>query len=301
MFFLFLHSCVREVSAVAWNPDNKSQWLFTTTPNWPRPNPAGIPIRDSMYEPGRTGKHEHPYYQLHHSCHTPEHRTQTLICRDLNPDTAYILHYIYSYLTKGQPEQGLIATSPQAKRIISKGIGVYTSPILQPKTPVAHLTTGVAIYAYLPMTPCCLPQPSAADLLFFTNASGESDLTCITSGATLQLTHTGGHYHMDHHTDHTTYKASSHGKLGAMANAIAKIAAHLPAHLPHVVRVWFVVDATVDTHLLLRLARQPLYKVTATRLGTQALLLWKALRSLPPYVQLHIMKTTVPQAPIQKW
>ena len=46
--------------------------------------------------------------------------------------------------------------------------------------------------------------------------------------------------------------------------------------------VWFVVDATVDTHLLLRTARQPLHKATATSLGTQALLLWKALRSLHP-------------------
>ena len=95
---------------------------------------------------------------------------------------------------------------------------------------------------------------------------------------------------MDHHTGHTTYGASSHGELGAMADAIAEIATHLPAHLPHVVRVWFVVDATVDTHLLLRMARQPPHKATATSLSTQALLLWKALRSLPPYVQLHIMK-----------
>ena len=30
--------------------------------------------------------------------------------------------------------------SPNAKRIISKGIGVYATPILQPTTPVAHLT-----------------------------------------------------------------------------------------------------------------------------------------------------------------
>ena len=75
-----------------------------------------------------------------------------------------------------------------------------------------------------------------------------------------------------------------------MADAIAEIAAHLPAHLPHIVWVWFVVDATVDTHLLLRIAKQPLHKATATSLGTQALLLWKALRSLPPYVQLHIVK-----------
>ena len=236
-----------------------------------------------MYEPGRTGKHEHPYYPLHHSCHTPEHRTQTLTCHDLSPDTAYILHYIYSYLTQGQPEQGLIPMFPQAKHIISKGIGVYATPVLQPTTPVAHLTTGIATFAYLPMNPCRLPQPSPADRLFFTDASGEFALTPITGGATLQLTHTGGHYHMDHHTGHTTYETSCHWELGAMADAIAEIAAHLPAHLPHIVRVWFVVDASVDTHLLLRIARQPLHKATATSLGTQALLLWKALRSLPPY------------------
>ena len=140
------------------------------------------------------------------------------------------------------------------------------------------------------MNPCRLPQPSPADRLFFADASSESALTPITWEATLQLTHTGGHYHMDHHTGHTTYGASSHGELGAMADAIAEIAAHLPAHLPHIVRVWFVVDTTVDTHLLLRIARQPLHNATTTSLSTQALLLWEALCSLPPYVQLHIVK-----------
>ena len=175
---------------VAWNPDHKPQWLLTTTPTWPRPDPAEIAIRYSMYEPGRTGKHEHPYYPLHHSCHTSEHRTQTLTCRDLNLDAAYIFHYIYSYLTQGQPEQALITMSPHAKHIISKRIGVYATPILQPTTPSAHLTTGLAIYAYLPMNPCRLRQPSPADLLFFTDASGESALTPITGGTTLQLTRT---------------------------------------------------------------------------------------------------------------
>ena len=275
---------------VAWSPGHTPQWLFTTTPTWPRADAAGVAIRYSMYEPGRTGKHEHTHYPHHHCCRAPEHRTQTLTCHDLNPDTAYILHYIYSYLTQGKPEQGLIAMSPQAKHITTKGIGVYATPILQPTTPVAHLTTGLAIYTYLPMNPCRLPQPSPADRLFFTDASGESALTPINGRATLQLTHTGGHYHMDHHTGHTTYRASSHGELGVMADAIAKIATRLPAHLPHIVRVRFVVDATVDTHLLLRIARQPLHKATATSLGTPALLLWKALCSLPPSVQLHIVK-----------
>ena len=158
--------------------------------------------------------------------------------------------------------------SPRAKRIISKGIVVYATPILQPTTAVAHLTTGLAIYAYLPMKPCCLPHPSPVDLVFFTDASGESAITPITGKAPLQLTHAGRPYHMDHHPGNTTYGASSHGELGAMGDAIARLAATLPSFLLHVVRVWFVVDATVDTHILLRIARQPLQKATATSLVT---------------------------------
>ena len=95
---------------------------------------------------------------------------------------------------------------------------------------------------------------------------------------------------MDHHTGHTTYGASFHGEVGAMADAIAQMPTDLPAHLPHVVRVWLVVDATVNTQLLLRIARQPLHKATVTSLGTQALLLRKALCSPSPYVQLYIVK-----------
>ena len=77
---------------------------------------------------------------------------------------------------------------------------MYATPILQPTTPVAHLATSLAIYAYLLTNPCRLPQQSPADGLLFTDASGESALTPITGGGTLQLTHTGGHYDMDHHT-----------------------------------------------------------------------------------------------------
>ena len=87
-----------------------------------------------------------------------------------------------------------------------------------------------------------------------------------------------------------------------MADAISRFAATLPAFLPHVVRVWFVVDATVDTQLLLRITRQPLHKATATSFGTEALMLWRALRSLPPYVPLRPGQRRVagvPQAPIR--
>ena len=119
---------------VAWNPDHKTQLLLTTPPTWPHPDPAGLVIRYSMYEPHRPGRREHTYYPLQNSCQTPDHRTQTLTCRDPNPDTAYTLHYIYSYLTQGQPEPGLIAMSPHSQRIISKGIGVYATPSCNPQT-----------------------------------------------------------------------------------------------------------------------------------------------------------------------
>ena len=84
---------------VAWDPDHEPQWLFSTTPTWPCPDPTRIAIGYSMYEPGRTGNHKHPYYPLQHWCHTPEHLTQSVTCPSLNPGAAYILHYIYSYLT----------------------------------------------------------------------------------------------------------------------------------------------------------------------------------------------------------
>ena len=104
----------------------------------------------------------------------------------------------------------------------------------------------------------------------------------ITGGGTLQPTRTEGHYHMDYHRGHTTYGASSHGEHGAMADAITKLVATLPAFFPHLGRLWFVVEATVDTHLSLRITRQPVPKDTATSLSTQALMPWKALRSPPP-------------------
>ena len=97
------------------------------------------------------------------------------------PELGQSLHYIYSYLTQGQQEVGLIAVSPCVQRIISKGIVVYATPIIQPIAPVAHLTTGLVIYGYLlgylPMNPCRLPQQSSAILILFTDASGGSPLT----------------------------------------------------------------------------------------------------------------------------
>ena len=129
------------------------------------------------------------------------------------------------------------------------------------------------MYAYLPKNPCCLQQPSPADLILFTDTSGDSAVTPITGGASLQLTHTEGQYSMKHYTAHNTYGASSYGELGAMADTITRLAAKLQADVPYTVRVWFPVEATIHTDLLLPIVPQPLDKATATNLGSQALML----------------------------
>ena len=106
---------------------------------------------------------------------------------------------------------------------------------------------------------------------------------------------------MDHHTGHTAYGASSNWELGPIADAIAKLAAHLPALLPHVVWVWFVVEATVDKHLLLRIARQPLHKATATSLGTRSTAALDSPLQPSPLRPTSHRETGVQQAPIQEW
>ena len=124
-------------------------------------------------------------------------------------------------------------------------------------TSVAHLTTGLALYAYLPMNPCGLPQRTFMDPIFFTDAFGESAITSPSRGCIhASMMYTSGQYHMVHRTGHTTYEASSHGELGALADTISKLAGTQPTDTFHILRVSFIVDATVDTHLLLRMARR---------------------------------------------
>ena len=66
-------------------------------------------MRCGMYEPGRTGKHEHPYYPLHHSWlgrHTPEdttlfHRRTSCPCLCLQCTRAPVfLFFVFSFFSQ---------------------------------------------------------------------------------------------------------------------------------------------------------------------------------------------------------
>ena len=75
-----------------------------------------------------------------------------------------------------------------------------------------------------------------------------------------RTTCTVGQYHMVYHTSHTTYGASPYGELRAMTGTIPKIAGTLPTDVPYTERFWFLVDITMDTHLLLEVSLKPVHK-----------------------------------------
>ena len=86
------------------------------------------------------------------------------------------------------------------------------------------------------------------------------------------------------------FGASWHGELETLAFIvdIVTVISKTPRDQPH--HVWVVIDAAVDFQIVRRLARQPLHMAKDSSLGTQALHLWVALRSLPGHVILHLIK-----------
>ena len=110
-------------------------------------------------------------------------------------------------------------------------------------------------------------------------------------GAALELrTEATGRLHEHHLTGATIFGASSYGDLKTLArilDAVNDTHQQLREHTHH---VWVVVDAAVDFQINRKLARQPLHKATDSRLGTQTLHLWAALRRLPKNVVLHLVK-----------
>ena len=86
-----------------------------------------------------------------------------------------------------------------------------------------------------------------------------------------------------------------------MADVIAEIATHLPAHLPHVVRLWFIVDATVDTHLLLRIAKTTTPQSHGDERRRPSTATLESPSQPSPLRPTSHPETRIPQAPIRKW
>ena len=230
---------------------------------------------------------------LQHKCPTlrgdkdDKERRQTITCQKFHPNTGYLFHLIYAYITQGRPDRILLRLTPRAQAIITQGIGVYAAPLLQPTQITARTAQGNPIYVYHPTAIARLPVPSDTDIICFTDASGTQQRTPTVGCASVRITRHADGLHVEHHTGATIFGASSHGELRTMADAVT---ATPPPTTIRPRNIWVVVDTTVHIHLTRRLADLPPHKALESGLTTQALGLWMAFKGMHPQDALHIVK-----------
>ena len=209
------------------------------------------------------------------------------LSQKFHPNTGYLFHLMYAYITQGRPDRGLLRLTPRAQAIITQGIGVYAAPLLQPTQITARTAQGNPIYVYHPTAIARLPIPSDTDIIYFTDASGTQQRTPTVGCASVRITRHADGLHVEHHTGATIFGASSHGELRTMADDVT---ATPPPTTIRPRNIWVVVDATVDIHLTRRLADLPLHRALESGLTTQALGLWMAFKGMHPQDALHIVK-----------
>ena len=274
---------------VAWTRTPTATLTFTNE----RADPDSVAMEYDRCDPHRAGPQEAPMRPLQHKCPTlrgdkdDKERRQTITCQKFHPNTGYLFHLMYAYITQGRPDIGLLRLTPRAQAIITQGIGVYAVPLLQPTQITARTTQGNPIYVYHPTAIARLPIPSDTDIIYFTDASGTQQRTPTDVCATVRITRHADGLHVEHHTGTTIFGASSHGELRTMADAVT---ATPPPTTVRPRNIWVVVDATVDIHLTRRLADLPLHKALESGLTTQALGLWMAFKGMHPQDALHIVK-----------
>ena len=274
---------------MAWGPGAAAEWRFHQG-TWDTKHRA---ITFLVLAKHRSATPEAPAYPVKHRCSQVQD-WQQVEWTTFHPQKAYLLQYVYGYLTQGHEENNdYVRMNPAATEIIRQGVGVYATRRLRPAatTPWATTEQGARVHAYQPTTPCRLPCPDDRNTVFFADASGTTSLTPAAGGAALELrTDATGRLQEHHLTGPTIFGASSHGELKTLAIIVDAVNDTHQQPLDHAHHVWIVVDTTVDLQIVRKLARQPLHKATDFSLGTQALHLWTALQRLPKHVVLQLVK-----------
>ena len=274
---------------MAWSPSAKAEWRFHRG-TWDTQHPA---ITFPVLAKHRSATPEALAYPVKHDCSQVQD-WQTVEWTTFHPQTAYLLQYVYRYLTQGHERNNdYVRMSPAATGIIRQGVGLYATRRLRPDadTPPATTERGAHIHAYQPTMPCRLPHPEDHNTVIFADASGTTSLTPAAGGAALELqVDTTGRPHQQHLTRATIFGATSHGELKTLAIVVDAVNDTHEEPRDDTHHVWVVGDAAVDLQIVRRLARQPLHRATDPSLGTQAVHLWTALRRLPRQVILHLFK-----------
>ena len=173
------------------------------------------------------------------------------MCQKFHANTGYLFHLMYADITQGRPDRGLLSLTPRAQAITTQGIGVYATPLLQPRQITTRTAQGNPVYVYHPTAVVRLPVPSVTDIIYLTDTSGTQQRTPTVGCASVRMTRHADGLHVEHRTGATIFVASSQGELRTLADAVT---ATPPSATIRPRNIWVVVDATVDIHLTRRLA-----------------------------------------------
>ena len=274
---------------VAWTRTPTATWTVTNQ----RADPDSVAMEYDCCDPHRAGPQAAPMRPIHHKFPAlrgdkdDKERRQTITCQKFHPNTGYLFHLMYAYITQGRLDRVLLRLTPRAQAIITQGIGVYAAPLLQPTQITTRTAQGNPVYVYHPTAIARLPIPSDTDIIYFTDASGTQQRTPTVGCAPVRITRRADSLHVEHHTGAIIFGASSHSELRTLADAVT--ATPPPATIqPR--NIWVVVDATVNIDLTRHLADMPLHGTLESGLTTQALRLWMAFRGMHPEDALHIVK-----------
>ena len=118
----WFHAVPRDHPAhVAWTRTPTPTWTFTNE----RADPDSVALEYDRCDPHRAGPQKAPMRPLQHKCPTlrgdkdHKERRQTITCQKFHPNTGYLSHLMYAYITQGPPDRGLLCLTPRAQAIIT--------------------------------------------------------------------------------------------------------------------------------------------------------------------------------------
>ena len=181
----FEWASAEDTATVAWGVSAAAELRFHRG-TWDTKHPA---ITFPLLAKHRRTTPEAPAYPVKHRCSQVQD-WQTVKWTTFHPQKAYLLQYVYGYLTQGhEGDNDYVCMNPATTEGIRQGVGVYATRRPQPATTTPWATTeqGARVQAYKPTTPCRLPCPDDRNTVIFADASGTASLSPAAGGAALEL------------------------------------------------------------------------------------------------------------------
>ena len=126
----FEQASAKDTATVAWGPSTAAGWRFHRGTL----DTKHAAITFLVLAKHRSTTPEAPAYPVKQHCSQVQD-WQTIEWTTFHPEKAYLLQYVYGYLTQGhEGNNDYVRMNPAATGIIHQGIGLYATRRLQPAT-----------------------------------------------------------------------------------------------------------------------------------------------------------------------